>query len=185
MESESWKHYKKDEKSEYAVCNYCTNKISIKGSSTTGLIRHLKTKHGISIKTKNTLHQENETEENVPAKKPKFQSSIFSLAKELLSALKSRFNARRNKQIVSVIQFLQNPQILKSNISFEELNLCSKTEILKTIKDIMNKHFQKDVISEEEQNCSEITTVATEISQPQNTTLLDKLQQNVASRVER
>ena len=105
-----------------------------------------------------------------------------SLAKELLSALKSRFNARRNKQIVSVIQFLQNPQILKSNISFEELNLCSKTEILKTIKDIMNKHFQKDVISEEEQNCSEITTVATEISQPQNTTLLDKLQQNVASR---
>jgi len=97
--------------------------------------------------------------------------------------MRTRFNERRNKPLVSVIQFLQNPHILKSSINFEELKLSSKAEILKTIKDIMDKYFHKESYSEEG-NDSEVTKITTVSSQLQTncTTLFDKLQENVASR---
>ena len=43
--SEVWKHFKKDKSCEKAKCKYCTARIGCKGSSTSGLIRHLSALH--------------------------------------------------------------------------------------------------------------------------------------------
>lgn len=43
--AEVWNHYKKSENREKASCKYCSARISCKGSSTSGLIRHLSAIH--------------------------------------------------------------------------------------------------------------------------------------------
>lgn len=47
-ESEAWNHFKKID-SEYAECVYCSKKLSTRGSTTSGLLRHLLSRHNISL----------------------------------------------------------------------------------------------------------------------------------------
>lgn len=66
------------------------------------------------------------------------------IAKSMLVALKLRLEERRNKNIISTINFLQNPSILTDNFklgfnNFFKMN--KKTEIIKSIKELASQLF--------------------------------------------
>lgn len=49
--SEVWQHFEKNGK-DSAKCKKCGDPISCKGSNTSGMLKHLRTKHKIEITTK-------------------------------------------------------------------------------------------------------------------------------------
>lgn len=67
------------------------------------------------------------------------------LASELLNAIKKRIEERRNIELVSLAQFLQNPNSFKSTNSTANpdsfFTKISKAGVVRTAKDIIMKHF--------------------------------------------
>lgn len=65
MESEVWKHFKKNSNDSTAQCNRCSKSLSCKGSTTSSLIRHLNTVHNIALKRRQA--NDNVIIENTPS----------------------------------------------------------------------------------------------------------------------
>lgn len=130
--SEVWNHFKKDENSEKASCNYCSSKILCKGSSTSGLMRHLSAVHPEKI----TKRKENEANlEPGPScsKMSKLQPTILKYTKrQSLAEIVSRLCALDGFSISGVS---------KSSFIRESLNVRgfqlpkNKTSVMKLIHD--------------------------------------------------
>ena len=50
-QSKVWKHFTRGDDDDSATCTHCSKIISCKGSSTSGLFRHLKSKHKLSLES--------------------------------------------------------------------------------------------------------------------------------------
>ena len=75
-ESESvWKYFAKNKTKESANCKLCSNvSLKCKGSSTSGLLRHLRSKHNITISIKRPFN-------NIPVREAKKQTTISDYKK--------------------------------------------------------------------------------------------------------
>ena len=98
-----------------------------------------------------------------------------NIAERMLSAIILRIKERRNENLISLIQFLQNPELLKENVEFEVLKLSTKNEIIKTAKKINDRLFCNSVIIDEDAEDVQI------INTPETTSLSEKLQLKINS----
>lgn len=128
MSSKYWKHFSKSEtKKETATCNICSAVISIHGSSTTGLKRHLISKHPeVNI---------NESNENITSN---LNVYLYTSPEVLISQLICLDNISINS--------LTNSLALKH--MFKRINFDlpkSQETILKTLCDLYNTRKEKIV----------------------------------------
>jgi hypothetical protein len=133
MESETWKHYKKIVNEEQAMCNYCSNKLSIKGSTTSGLIRHLQAKHNISIKNK----QNNDNSESSQIKKSKIQPTLdqYSSKKSTLSEIVAELAATDGISLHAIT----NSKFIRQSISDRGYVLPkNKSDVMNLVKEHYN-----------------------------------------------
>ena len=70
QQSQVWNHFKKITNSSQAKCDHCNTIIKCKGSSTSGLIKHLQ-RHDIEVKNKRKI--ENDIAENAEFQAPKLR----------------------------------------------------------------------------------------------------------------
>jgi hypothetical protein len=69
-------------------------------------------------------------------KKHKSQNS--DLSKELLAALKRRFNERRNKDVMTLMAYLQTGKMLLGD---DDYTYCSKTAMMSFTKKFVSQNF--------------------------------------------
>ena len=85
--SKVWKHFDHADNNE-GTCKHCRKNISCKGGSTSGLLRHLKSKHSLSLEVE---------ERPFTAKKVKIQqksiTSFVNIKKESLQTIVSQLAA--------------------------------------------------------------------------------------------
>jgi hypothetical protein len=73
----------------------------------------------------------------------KLRGQNTDLSNELLDALKKRFVERRNKDLVSLLRYLQNPTLPRAEKN-DEISYSSKTAIISTAKKILQRNFSSD-----------------------------------------
>jgi hypothetical protein len=73
----------------------------------------------------------------------KLREQNTDLSNELLDALKKRFVERRNKKLVSLMRFLQNPTFPRAEKN-DEISYSSKTAIISTAKKSLQRNFSSD-----------------------------------------
>lgn len=64
-----WKHFVKSDSEDCAVCNKCRAKLKCKGWSTSGLIRHLQSKHKIEKPAKRSADDKIANQQAGPSNK--------------------------------------------------------------------------------------------------------------------
>jgi hypothetical protein len=70
----------------------------------------------------------------------KLREQNTDLSNELLDTLKKRFVERRNKKLVSLMRYLQNPTLPRAEKN-DEISYASKTAIISTAKKILQRNF--------------------------------------------
>jgi hypothetical protein len=66
----------------------------------------------------------------------KLKSQNFDLSKELLAALKRRFNERRNKDVMTLMAYLQTS---KMPLGEDDFTYCSKTAMMSFTKKFISQ----------------------------------------------
>jgi hypothetical protein len=73
----------------------------------------------------------------------KIREQNTDLSNELLDVLKKRFVERRNKDLVSLMRYLQNPTFPRAEKD-DEISFSSKTAIISSAKKILQINFSSD-----------------------------------------
>lgn len=92
--TDCWKYFNKSVLKDKAICKTCNKELSIRGSSTTGLIRHLEGVHNILPKRRSDLNENTIGESSAEPTPKKLNNSILNFVKrESLEELVARMAA--------------------------------------------------------------------------------------------
>ena len=115
-QSKIWKHFTRDYNDDKAKCIHCSQNISCKGGSTSGLFRHLKSKHNLNS---------SESKDQPCSKKVKVQQKsilpFVSVKKESLQGIVSQLAAVDGFSIHSI----DKSKFIRESLSAKGLRLPS------------------------------------------------------------
>lgn len=141
-----WQYFTKlSTNGEKAQCSKCPQQLSCKGSSTSGLLRHLQGKHNITIK-RPTAEDQQPSSAPTPCKvaKPEGSSMIQFIKRQSLEEIVARLAALDGFSIHAIT----NSEFIRQSISARGLQLPkSNTAVMKLVHDFYNK--AKDLTKKE------------------------------------